>query len=588
MCGIVAVFSHDQITDADSRVAEAMIHRQRHRGPDHVGITRRPRFVIAHSRLRILDLDSRADQPLISDDRSIYVSFNGEIFNDNEIRTRLGRIGAAFRTTTDTETVLRLYETCGVDFVHELDGQFAICIVDERRNRMLLCRDRFAICPLYYFESTGRVYVSSSFRALIQCVPDAPRSPNMDAVQEYLLLRFVLPPQTIVPRVQQLRPAEMIVFEDGNSQSRRYWSMENRSIQNRSHEPAETVLHDILVDSICRNSRSDAPVGVFLSGGLDSSIVTSEAACNVTTPLSTVSIQLDPHDEEIKYATLVADLVRCKHTVCKPDEAALPILVDGCLTAMDHPTGARDALAVYCLANHLRRVCPDVKVVLTGTGADELFNGYRNAYFQPVLDKASMEDLCRHYVSLYSCINEASRHSLSKLSFVPLPIENVASRVAVEVKRTFPWIESNDGGNVQNAFYIITHLVGWELAIQDSMCMEHSLEPRVPFLSKAVVEWAMSIDGKSKCDGAIEKELLRRAFAHRLPISVCTRPKLPLSHSVVDWVWNHGFFDLVRSTKIRDHGLFRLSGFTDLNRLEDFDLLWRLFVLEMWFQKNVD
>lgn len=585
MCGIAAVFSNAGVTDAEVSSVRRMIAAQQRRGPDHSGAVESPRFAVAHARLRISDLEPRSNQPFASDDGTVLLAFNGEIFNNGELRVALRDQGRSFRTTSDTETVLRLYEARGLDFVKELDGQFAVVIADERLGRLVICRDRFGVCPLYYATSRQRVFASSSFRALTSFTPDLVRTLDQDAIAQYMLMRFVLPPRTILKGIRQVRPAEILVFQDGGVKSSRYWSARGEVGSPIDDEH----LFGLVSGSVRRNASAEVPVATFLSGGLDSSIVTSQAA-RVASPLSSVSIQFGRGEcAEIAAAHEVAARAGSVLHVCHADDAVpdLNRTVDACLAAIDHPTGGRDAMAMFLLAKHLRRVRPDVKVVLTGTGADEIFNGYRTSYFEPSLGAGSLFEQCRAYAHQYSATTDRTRALLPRLTRVPLLEDNVASHVQAEIETLFPAVDSSDAGNVQNAFYVVTHLVGWELCLQDTMCMHHSLEPRVPFLARDVVEYAMQIHGASKCRGALEKMPLRRAFAASLPEDIVSRPKLPLSRPVAAWLMGRGFAAKYAARGGADFGIIDPAVLEELSRPEDFDLAWRVIVLQRWLETHV-
>jgi asparagine synthase (glutamine-hydrolysing) len=335
------------------------------------------------------------------------------------------------------------------------------------------------------------------------------------------------------------------------------------------------------------NAVCDVPLAAFLSGGLDSSIVVAEASQGRATPLDTLSIDFGEHSEEdAARASCAARVFGCRHHPYRVAPSELRALALGCLDAMDHPLGARDAAATFALARRLARELPGTKVVLTGTGADELFAGYGSAYFGP--RAGSVEEQCAAYVASYACTSPSAWRALGDVVPAPLPVARVAGEVAQRVRRLGPALSAADPANVLCAFYLVGHLPGWELATQDAMCMASSIEPRVPFLGRRVVELAMATSGHRKRAGGREKAVLRDAYAGRLPEPIRTRPKVPLSRPVAAWLCAHGIRDLYLRSGFRDRGLLRVERLRSPEVLSEFDVMWRLMALERWLQRNFD
>jgi asparagine synthase (glutamine-hydrolysing) len=584
MCGVAAVYARG-VRLPDERTLRRIVARQTHRGPDNVQVVAHPRCLLGFNRLRISDPRPEADQPFTSDDGQVSLLLNGEVFNHLELREPLLRAGARFRTTSDAETVLQLYLRYGADMLAKLEGQFAICIYDQRRGRLLLARDGLGICPLYFVEHQGVVHVASSVEALLSAIPGVAWELDSEALGEYLLLRFVLAPRTLIRQIRQVRPAEVLTYEDGGQRTRRYWQV--GSLQPGAHGALEEALRERLIESVRSTATSDVPIGAFLSGGLDSSIVVAAVSRTRGTPLETLSIHLGEHsEEETAHALLAARAFGCNHQVYRVNGRDMSALAAGCLAAMDHPTGARDAVAAFALARRLKQQRPSIKAVLTGTGADELFAGYSSAYFRP--RSASLEEQCSAYVKAYSCTTPRAWRALSEVVRGPLPVKKAAAEIELRMRQLHPALPADDATNVLCAFYLVCHLPGWELPVQDTMCMAASLEPRVPYLGRRVVELAMGISGARKLEAGREKAVLRDAFAGVLPEELRARPKLPLSRPVSEWLCQHGVRDLYRSVRFRDRGIFHLDRLQRADTLAEFDVMWRIMALECWLQRNLD
>lgn len=589
MCGIAAVFSGRGIGPDDAELLKKMLRSQRFRGPDHTGMVLTEKCAIGNNRLSVVDLNERSNQPLETPGGT-YISFNGEIYNYREIRRKLESAGCRFRTQSDTETLLYSYEVFGPSFVEMLEGQFAFCLYDKGSGRIILARDRLGVVPLYYFVSKDRMYVSSDFRSLVKNVREHPGEVDPEGLSQYLHLRFCIPPDTIMRGIKQVEPSQMITFDGVRMTAGYYWNLpcERTSLPMKDASPR---LHDLINKAVGEATMSDVPLCVFLSGGLDSSIVTRLASSKMPERISTFSIQFGGDEmEEVFYAKKVAEACGTDHHVClaEPLDAVKDFF--DMVASIDHPVAARDLFAPFVLARFIRERRPSVKVALFGTGADEMFNGYQNSYFMPIED-AGADQSCQYYVDRYGF---ASRECMEKfngvLQFKP-DREAVYSAALKAVRRMCPdsyGSYRHDACNRLNVFYMALHLSGWELAVNDSMCMSHSLEPRVPFLSRSVVEYSMSLPGIFKFRKDTDKYLLRRAFRNELLADVITRKKLPLSRPVARWLGVHCLPHIKNSVVFRDRGIFSQRVIEKLDNAAHFDIIWRAILLECWLQKNLD
>jgi asparagine synthase (glutamine-hydrolysing) len=586
MCGVAAIFSCDgQVGPVETKMATMLAH-MRWRGPDHSTWHTWPECSLGSSRLRIQDLRACADQPMSGPLERAHVSFNGEIFNHLKLREGLERPARGWMTRCDTETLIAGYEQCGESIVERLEGQFAFAIFDQARRQLVLARDRFGICPLYFAQMGRTVVAASSVLAILKAFVGKFSRVDRAALQQYLLLRYTVAPHTIVDGIRQVGPGEIVLFRDGAMRTRRYWTIPNARYSRSAAHNAVPELVAAIETAVSDNCLADAEVGVFLSGGIDSSVVGALASRQLPAGTTAVTISFaGTPDDEGDAAAGLADQLGFRHVRAVVTEEDSTELIQSSVDALDVPCGARDTVATDLLAATLRRASPDCKVVLTGTGADELFGGYRGTYFGAT--EGRLTDQIAHYLTLYSAVQENERQVLRTL----LPDLDEAALVdALTARATslFPAIDASDSGRVLDLFYLITHLPGWELSVNDMMCMRWSLEARVPLLHSAVASVAMQLPSAWTSEPGSEKAALRNAARRWLTDAVCFRPKLPLSRPVGAWLGRSRLGADWRPAVLADIGFD--SGALDcaLARKPSFDLWWRLFLLDRWVERHLN
>jgi len=362
-----------------------MVDTLGHRGPDGHGVAvcaaaehgpSAPEVVFGHTRLAILDLSSRGAQPMQSTTGPVWITFNGEIYNFTEIRGELERAGRTFRSGTDTEVILQGYEQWGAAVIDRLRGMFAFAIWDGRARRLLLARDRFGIKPLYLCQDASGIFFASELRALLATgVP--PRRLDPIAAEQFLAYQTVAPPRTLIAGVTMLRAGEMIVAGDGPStvQGHLYWDLldaASPAARDASADDARSSVRRLLAESAALHLVSDVPIGVFLSGGIDSSaIVSLTAAAGITPRTFTVTLPGSTHDEA-PFARAIASRFRADHHDIDIDAATLRRLLPMSLASTDHPSG--DGFNTFVVSHAVSKA--GFKVALSGLGGDELFGGY--------------------------------------------------------------------------------------------------------------------------------------------------------------------------------------------------------------------
>ena len=382
MCGICGELRFDGRPPSDAELV-AMRDRLRHRGPDSDGVYVSPGGVagLGFRRLRIIDLTPNANQPMANEDGSVQLVFNGEIYNFRELRERLVANGHRFRSRSDSETIVHLYEEQGPDCVEQLDGMFAIAIWDERRRRLTLARDRAGKKPLFYYQSDRLFAFASEIKSFF-AHPDITIALDHEAVPSYFIYGYVPGPATFYKNVFQVPPGTlMTIASDRRIASRRYWQVQypaSSAVRPVAHEEAARGVRDRLTRAVERRLVSDVPLGAFLSGGLDSTIVVGLMSRLTATPVKTFSIGFegDPAYDETAHARLVADRFKTDHTEFRVSPSALD-LIDTLIWHHDGPFGDSSAVPTYIVSRLTRE---KVTVVLTGDGGDELFAGYDRFY----------------------------------------------------------------------------------------------------------------------------------------------------------------------------------------------------------------
>jgi asparagine synthase (glutamine-hydrolysing) len=558
VCGICGRLALHAAGRPDPAIVRQMNERLRHRGPDSSGELIDGPVVLAMRRLAIIDLDG-GEQPIANETGDVHVVCNGEIVNFRQLRDRLEREGHRFATGSDTEVIAHLYEQHGDGFVGELRGMFALALWDARRRRLLLARDRFGIKPLYYARNADALTFASELRAL-SCAPDVEDEIDHDALEAYLAFNSIPAPRSILRGVRKLPPGHLLVAQDGAIALSRYARPgpppAAAMLRGTPEELAEELL-DRLRDSVRAHMVSDVPVGVLLSGGVDSGALTALAAAEVG-QVSTFSIGFEERSfDELRRARLVAQRYGTDHheEIVRPDPQAL---LEQVSSACDEPLGDSSALPAYLVA---RLASAHVKVVLSGEGADELFGGY-HTYVADLLGgrlgpagpalrlvadrlpsssrRVSFDYRLRRFAGGLGR-PPLERHHAWKEIFSPQarrellgaregadPLDVWRERYA-ETAGAEPLARLQD---VDLGPYLVDDL----LFKADRTSMAHSLETRVPFLDAQLAEFALALPRALRVHGTTKKRLLRDAVAGLLPAEIARGPKRGFSIPAAAWL----------------------------------------------------
>jgi asparagine synthase (glutamine-hydrolysing) len=615
MCGICGVIRLDGSTP-DPDVLGEMNETMTHRGPDSDGMVIDGPVCLAVRRLAIIDLQ-HGDQPIAAEDGRVQVVQNGEIYNYRELRNELHGRGHSFATHSDTEVLVHLYEDRGLDFVHALRGMFAIALWDPARQRLVLARDRFGIKPLYYRARGEAVSFASELKALLR-ERDFLRQIDLDALEAFLTFNSIPAPLTIFSEIRKLPAGHMLICERGRTSLVRYARPSPRASEDLRSESQQELAHEVrerLRDSVRAHLVADVPVGVLLSGGIDSSALTAFAAEQSSRPVSTFSIGFEEESfDELDAARLVAQRYDTDHheLVVRPDAAKLlPRLIQ----AFDEPFADSSALPTYIVSE---LAAGTVKVALSGEGGDELFGGYYTYVADQLAPRlAPVARPLRHVVErLPSSSGKVSldykakrfvrgahlppveRHHAWKEIFsrdaraalidrsrdaVMDPVDLYRARYAeTDGAETLARLQDLDMG-----IYLVDDL----LVKTDRASMAHSLEARVPFCDQAVVDLALSLPSGQKVRGFAKKRLLRKAVSPLLPRSIVRGRKRGFSIPLAAWL--RGELEpfarqILDPATLQRQGYLRPQPVQDLldahvARREDLSRqIWGLMTLTLW------
>lgn len=546
MCGIVTVFGkHASAREQDRQSAAAMVATLTHRGPDEQTLVRFGRAWLGHARLSIIDLVT-GTQPVFNEAETVGVILNGEIYNYRELRDGLLKAGHTFRTASDTEVLAHLYEDHGEDLFRHLNGMFAAVVYDRERDLLLAGRDRLGEKPILYLDTPEHVVLASELKALLEW-PGVPRELDPQAMALYFNMLCVPEPLCVFRGIRKLPPAHYLKVERDRVEEKCYWRPEVRVDWNMSASVAHGTISELLRDSVAMRMVADVPVGVFLSGGIDSSAVTSFAAQATSSPLKTFSVGLAGDMDERPFARAVAERYGTDHTelFARGDVAeSFPLVMD----YFDEPFADSSCVPTYMVAREARA---HVKVALTGDGGDELFAGYTSYLSQARLRGGRLTTRLARLVA--DATGYTTAYPRQGGSWARDHWRNVRSLIpgheltrwlpgcSVDVGRFYDehaWLELADSDPLSAAFGhdLNFYLPADLLKKVDMAAMLASLECRAPFLDHRLVDFCLTIPPHLKIQDGTPKRLLKDAMADRLPREVLDRPKHGFGAPVADWV----------------------------------------------------
>jgi asparagine synthase (glutamine-hydrolysing) len=631
MCGITGWATLDARAaagDGAEELLRSMCGRMTHRGPDSEGVMAAEGVALGMRRLAIIDLQT-GEQPVSNEDGSVSVILNGEIYNYRELRSQLEARGHTFRTASDTEVLPHLYEEFGTGMLERLNGMFAFALWDARRRRLLLARDPFGEKPLYWGVFEGRLLFASEPKVLL-AHPSVKTGLNVEALRRYLAFDYVPAPLSIYEGIQKLPAAHALTLEDGRVETWPYWRLSYRKL-----DPAPTLdeaaerLRELLEDSVRLRLVSDVPLGVLLSGGVDSSTVAAMAVRSSAATVKTFSISFaEKSFDESSYARGVADFLGTDHHEERLSANQAADLVGEIGAWLDEPLSDPSVVSTYLLSRFTRQ---HVTVALGGDGGDEIFAGYpmytahrvarayervpaplRRLLVEPLVrglpvktKNLSFDFKARRFVEGARYRDRVARHHVWFGSFSPAEQARLLAESArgaggdvyEDARTLFDACDSPD--EIERMQYLDTKLYLAEdiLAKVDRTSMAVSLEVRAPFLDRRVVEYAAALPFDYKLRGGTTKYILKRAIRPLVPRFVTRRGKKGFGVPVAEWLKGRLrplARDLLSPARLARHGLFdasyvaRLQDEHERGAANHRKLLWTLLVFELWHESFVE
>ncbi|MFD2514541.1 asparagine synthase (glutamine-hydrolyzing) [Pontibacter locisalis] len=633
MCGLTGAFAFTEAGAVALERLQMASDALQHRGADASGMFVQDQVGIAHKRLSVIAPTADADQPFTDSQGRFTVVLNGEIFNYQKLRTDLQAKGVEFRTASDTEVVLQLYKREGQDFLKKLRGFFALAIYDSRDKSLFLARDRFGEKPLLYYKDGDKFLFGSELAALLEL--GVPRELDYTSLYQYLQLTYVPAPASMLKGVKKLLPGHSLFVKDGKVHSSMWYRLPfdpDKAAHNRlPYKQQQAKLYQLLEQAVSDRLTADVPVGAFLSGGIDSSIVVALAAQQVD-KLQTFSVGFPghPYFDETKYAQLVARKYNTSHTEVLLTSNDLYDGLYGMLDSMSEPFADSSALAVYSLS---KQVGQKLKAVLSGDGADELFAGYNKhlAEYKVITENTGASAIKR--MKFLWDVLPKSRNSFTSNKVRQLQRFAEGAGLAPHNRYWFwaTWQKEDEALmllNPENRSAAASRLyiarksrlldcldkkpydlnsvlcADWNLVLAndmlpkiDLMGMSNGLEVRSPFLDHRLVKFAFSLPSSSKIDGAKRKRILLDTFKDVLPVELQKRQKqgfeVPLRSFLIsegsellselladDFVKEQGIFDVHQVQKIRKS---ILSG----NSAAAYTTVWSLIIFQYWWKRHM-
>ena len=620
MCGITGF-----IGSGDRGDLEEMIAAIKYRGPDDTGVFLTDGVGLAHARLSVIDLSQQGHQPMFNDDKSVGLIFNGEIYNFKKLRERLVRRGYKFKSNTDTEAIIRLYEDIGEDCFKELDGMFAIGLYDFKQKKLILARDRMGKKPLYWGIFGGTLMFASELKALLKH-PLFEKELDLESLNKYLLHEYVPTPRSIFKNVHKLEPATYLVYKNGEVKKTKFWEISYGGGKLNFGESLR-LLEEKLEESVKARLVADVPVGVFLSGGLDSSAVAYYAQKNYKGKIKTFSAGFEEKSfDESGYAQEVADFLGTEHNnflIKARDTLEIILNIE---EFIDEPMADASAVPTYLLAKHTRQF---VTVALSGDGGDELFAGYptfqafevANVYkkipaflrknftdkllrlvpdseknfnlgfvLKKFVDAAGDKEKYIHHNWLGSFRREEREKLFKREVWGAIKISNEFE----EIDNYWDSISADEIKNKILGLYARTYLMDNVLVKTDRVSMKNSLEVRCPLLDRDFVELANSLPYSFKYKRFTQKYIFKKLMEGKLPKNIVYRKKKGFGMPLAGWLKNElkeFCEETLSEKKIKSQNLFNYEYIEKLKR-EHFNgkrdhrkKIWTLMVFSLWYEK---
>lgn len=623
MCGIVGYFSSEGFF-GDS--IELITRSLSHRGPNAQGIFKEKNVALGHTRLSILDLSEKANQPMFSHTTNYVMVYNGEVYNYKELSSELkfNQKQISFNTNSDSETVLELFSYKGLACLEHLNGMFAFAIYNRIKEEIVLVRDRIGIKPLYYYWDGKNLAFASELKALIT-IPTIKKEINFESIYKYFHLGFVPAPDSIYKNIYKLEPGCCLIANKAGIEIHKYWSLEaNLQTETINDEKqAIVILSDLIASSVQFQLRSDVPFGVFLSGGIDSSLITAQAARFSGTTINTFSIGFEENKfDESKFAFAIAKYLGTNHHQFIVTFKDVFNLIEGLPAIYDEPFADSSALPTLLVSKLAKQ---HVTVTLSGEGGDELFMGYGIYKWANRLDNALVKLIKPVAVWGFKKLNSRYKRVAELFNYDTFSFSHLFSQEqylfsSKELKNLL----DNETNNyksflnsllikneyvlgfrkinkrilalseLQSIFDLKTYLPDDLLTKVDRASMYYGLETRVPYLDHRIVAFALNLNHKLKIKNGVQKYLLKEVLYQYVPKEYFNRPKQGFSIPLSKWMNNELvplINDYLNESVIKSQGIFNYQAIQQLiknYRQGDnylYNRLWLLLMFQLWYYK---
>ncbi len=627
MCGIAGIISFSEKNDRLKQQIEAATHQLRKRGPDHRNTFLHGRVALGHTRLSVIDTSALANQPFTSADGRYTIVFNGEIYNHATLRDALEKEGHRFRSKSDTEVLLQLFIHEGKTCLQKLNGFFAFAIYDQTNDEVFLARDRMGIKPLLYYQDEHRLAFASEMKALMAM--DIPRQIDHTSLWQFLQFNYIPAPASIFQQVRKLMPGQCLSIQHKKITPETWYTLPSTPLKTSdlSYADAQKELKERLEKSVSLRMTADVPLGCFLSGGTDSSVIATLAQ-QQSRQLQTFSVGYadEPYFDETGFASAVAEKIGSRHQVFSLTNDDLFEHLDAVLEYIDEPFADSSAIAVYLLSKKTRNT---VTVALSGDGADEIFTGYHKHRAEwRAQQKNRMNSAISAGTPLWKLLPQSRQSKLGNLgrqlnrfatglsmstaerywhwaSFLPQDTAQellfaAVDKEAYEQRKKAILKHLTDQSDLNDILYTDTHLVlpNDMLTKVDLMSMANSLEVRTPYLDHHVTEFAFSLPVAYKTDGKMQKKILQDTFRTALPEKLYKRSKQGFEVPLLKWfrtgLKSRITDDLLHPDLIREQGLFQPEIIENLKKQlfaqspGDIHLtLWNLIVFQSWWKRYI-
>ena len=628
MCGISGFYAFTNQGQKQLNNIEASVTAMNLRGPDGSGVYKHKNVALGHARLSIIDVSNAASQPFTDESGRWTIVFNGEFFNFQEHRESLEKEGQTFKSTSDTEVLLYLFIREKEKCLNKINGFFAFAVYDNQTEELFIARDRYGEKPFLVAKTTDGIAFASEMKSLMAF--EWPREIDTAAAKQYFHLNYIPGPESIFQSVKKLEPGSWMRIENGNIEQGIWYELPYPSTNKSSlpdYQTAQKQLIDLMDAAVERRLISDVPLGAFLSGGIDSSVVVALASRHTQT-LNTFSIGYkdEPLFDETSYAQLVANRYKTNHTVFSLSNSDLFEHLHDVLNYIDEPFADSSALAVYILSKETRK---HVTVALSGDGADELFGGYRKHSAEWKIRQGGI--VAKSIAALSPLWNALPKSRNSRIGDLTRKLQKFGDGVNLsEQERYWRWCGYGDDQYVNSLWtgksedeisnqYKSYHtrsiskngdmndvllndmqlvLPGDMLTKVDLMSMANSLEVRSPFLDFEVVDFAMRLPAEYKISGAGRKRIVQDAFRTMLPEELYNRPKHGFEVPLLSWFRNELntwiFDDLLSSKNLEEQGFFHNEAIQLLKKQlhsnnpgDSAARIWALIVFQSWYNKRL-